>query len=216
MPLEIATSLIPIAAAVLLVLGAISIVGAFVALERARPRSFALRMLTGLALLFVATIMGGIALGTAGYRALVREEIAARIFVRPTGPQRFQATFRFADGGEATFELAGDEIYVDARILKWKPIANVLGLHTLYELDRVSGRYRAVAEERAAARTVHELGASRWLDLFGLRRRHAFLAPVFDAEYGSATFVPVTRPAELELRVSTTGLLIREARPGER
>ena len=49
------------------------------------------------------------------------------------------------------------------------------------------------------------------MDLYGLRRRHAFLAPVIDAEYGSATFVPVTRPAELELRVSTTGLLIREA-----
>jgi hypothetical protein len=42
------------------------------------------------------------------------------------------------------------------------------------------------------------------------------LAPVFDAEYGSATFVPVTGPAELEVRVSTSGLLIRkvEAEPG--
>jgi hypothetical protein len=49
--------------------------------------------------------------------------------------------------------------------------------------------------------------------LFGLRRRYEFLAPLLDAEYGSATFIPVTRPAELELRVSTTGLLIREAKP---
>jgi hypothetical protein len=49
------------------------------------------------------------------------------------------------------------------------------------------------------------------VDLYGLRRRYAFLAPVIDAEYGSATFVAVTRPAELELRVSSTGLLFRKA-----
>jgi hypothetical protein len=48
--------------------------------------------------------------------------------------------------------------------------------------------------------------------LFGLRRRYEFLAPLLDAEYGSATFVPVTQPVELELRVSTTGLLIRDAK----
>ena len=36
------------------------------------------------------------------------------------------------------------------------------------------------------------------------------LAPLLDAEYGSASFVPVTRSIDLELRISTTGLLIRE------
>jgi hypothetical protein len=60
---------------------------------------------------------------------------------------------------------------------------------------------------------VHSLGRERPVDLFGLRQRYAFLAPLLDAQYGSATFVPVTRPAEFELRVSTTGLLIREADP---
>ena len=35
------------------------------------------------------------------------------------------------------------------------------------------------------------------------------LAAFFDAEYGSATYVPVDGPAELELGVSTTGFLLR-------
>ena len=60
---------------------------------------------------------------------------------------------------------------------------------------------------------MFKLGPERPVDLFGLRQRHAFLAPLLDAEYGSATYVPVTRPAELELRVSTTGLLLREVKP---
>ncbi|HEV8243291.1 MAG TPA: hypothetical protein VGQ07_04815, partial [Nitrospirales bacterium] len=99
----------------------------------------------------------------------------------------------------------------DAHILKWKPLANVLGLHTAYELDRVAGRYHAIEQEQSAVRTVYALGQNKPVDLFGLRRRYAFLTILVDAEYGSATFAPVTQPAELELRVSTTGLLMRDA-----
>ena len=101
---------------------------------------------------------------------------------------------------------------VDAHILKWKPVANVLGLHTAYELDRMAGRYRDIPQERSASRTIYQLSEERSVDLFGLRRRYEFLSPLLDAEYGSATFVPVSKPVELELRVSTSGLLIREAK----
>jgi hypothetical protein len=53
------------------------------------------------------------------------------------------------------------------------------------------------------------LTPDRRVDLFGWRTRYAFLAPILDAEYGSGTFVRVKEPAEFEVRVSTTGLLIR-------
>ena len=49
----------------------------------------------------------------------------------------------------------------------------------------------------------------RPVELFALRQRYAFLAPLYDAEYGSATFVQVKEPAELEVLVSATGLLVR-------
>ena len=91
-------------------------------------------------------------------------------------------------------------------------MANALGLRTAYELDRVGGRYRDVQRERTAPRTVYPLGDDRTVDLFDLRQRYAWLSPLLDAEYGSATFVSVPRPAELEVRVSTSGLLMREAR----
>jgi hypothetical protein len=203
-----------VAALVLGAAGAGLILAGVLALVRLRPMRFAMRTLAGLLLLSLAGVAGAVLVGIQGYRALTREDLAARVSVRPTGPQSFAATVRYPDGREAGFQLAGDEIYVDARILKWKPIANVLGLHTGYELDRVAGRYRDVEQERSARRTVYPLGEEKPVDLFGLRRRHAFLAPLLDAEYGSATFVQVTQPAELEVRVSTSGLLIREAAPG--
>ncbi len=167
-------------------------------------------ILLALALVAAGLLAGTVLLGIQGYRALTREDLAAYLYVKPTGPQRFEATVRFIDGREARFDLAGDEIYVDARILKWKPMANVVGLHTAYELDRISGRYRAIEDERARPRTVHELGTTKAVDLFALRKRFDFLGKAFDAEYGSGTFVPVSGPARLELRVSTTGLLIRD------
>jgi hypothetical protein len=203
-----------VAALVLGAAGAGLILAGVLALVRLRPMRFAMRTLAGLLLLSLAGVAGAVLVGIQGYRALTREDLAARVSVRPTGPQSFAATVRYPDGREAGFQLAGDEIYVDARILKWKPIANVLGLHTGYELDRVAGRYRDVEQERSARRTVYPLGEEKPVDLFGLRRRHAFLAPLLDAEYGSATFVQVAQPAELEVRVSTSGLLIREAAPG--
>ena len=196
-------------AAVLLSVGAILIIVGLTALFSLHPLRFTTRTLLGLLLIALGLLEGTITLGIQGYRALTREDLAARIAVRPSGPQRFSATLRFPDGRERTYLIAGDEIYVDARILKWHALANALGLHTAYELDRVGGRYREIDKERATSRTLYALARQKPVDLFDLRRRYAFLAPFFDAEYGSAAFVPVSEPAELELRVSTSGLLIR-------
>jgi hypothetical protein len=190
--------------------GLLQMATGFVALFRREPVGFSVRVLIGLAVgaLGLSAVM--LAAGVQGYAALTRETLAATIAVAPSGPQRFDARVKFPDGREAAFVVAGDELYVDAHILKWKPLANVLGLHTAYELDRIAGRYRSAEQEQKALRTVYPLGTSQLVDLFALRSRYAWLSPFVDAEYGSASFVPVTKPAELEVRVSTSGLVIRE------
>ena len=180
-------------------------------LFRRRVWRFTVRTLVGLLLVALGTIAAGITLGVQGYQALTREDVAARISVRPSAPQQFSATVHYPDGRSRTFDLRGDQVYVDAHILKWKPIANIVGLHTAYELDRIAGRYHEIAQERSAPRTVYLLRDERPVELFRLRQRYAFLAPLYDAEYGSATFVQVKQPTELEVRVSTSGLLVREA-----
>ncbi len=208
---EIAGSPLFIAGAVFGLIGLLQIAAGFIVLFRRQPVGFLVRILIGLAVTAVGALATTVAVGIHGYQAFTRETVAARISVTPSGPQRFDARVKFADGREAGFVIAGDELYVDAHILKWKPLANLLGLHTAYELDRIAGRYRSVEQERKAIRTVYPLAVPKVLDLFDLRGKYAWLARLVDAEYGSASFVPVTRPAELEVRVSTTGLLIREA-----
>ena len=190
------------------VLGLVAGVSAFLALARARILRFVVRSVLALRLVVAGSVLALVSLGIQGMRALTHEETAARIKLVPTGPQRYNATVTFADGRVETFALAGDDIYVDAHVVKWTPLANMLGLHTSYRLDRIAGRYRALEQENTAPRTVYALGTPAIVDLVALGRRLP-LADFFDAEYGSATYVPVEGGGELELKVSTTGLLPR-------
>ncbi|MCU1382891.1 MAG: cation/multidrug efflux pump [Acidobacteria bacterium] len=199
-----------IAAAACAVLGVFLILSGLIALLRLRPIRFAFRTVFGMLLVSLGVLAGSIGVGMRGYRALTREDVAAIVDVRPIAAQRFEATFRVPERPDTRVVLAGDQIYVDAHVLKWTPLANMLGLHTAYELDRVAGRYDDIGQERSAARTIFALGEEKPVDLFGLRRRYTALAPLLDAEYGSGTFVPVKRAATFEIRISTTGLLIRE------
>jgi hypothetical protein len=107
------------------------------------------------------------------------------------------------------FELDGDELYVDAHILKWKSIANLFGLHTVYELDRVAGRYSQIEEETSKNRTVYSLSKEKMINIFDLRVEYELLSFLLDAEYGSATFINVRKSSKFKIMVSTTGLLIR-------
>ena len=169
-------------------------------------------VLTALLCLGLAALFASVTIGIHGYRALTAEEVAAVVQTDPLGPQHFRATVTMPDGRVGQFDILGDALYVDARILKWKPIVNILGLQTAYELDRVGGRYNAIPDERHRPHTVFPLGQDHMVNVFGFVHRHPrFLAPLVDASYGSGTFITVARPARYEVRVSTTGLLIRPA-----
>lgn len=165
---------------------------------------------TGVLFLSFAALAAVLGVSTQGYRALTLEEVAATVTTVPTGEREFQVFVEFPDGRDTTFHVLGDQLLVDAHILKWHPVANILGVHTQYELDRLSGRYLTIEDERSASRTVHSLKSDKPVDLFHLARRYTLLAALVDTEYGSATYIRVQRPARFEVRVSTTGLLVRE------
>src|SRR2546422_788224 len=202
------TIALAIAALCLLLLGAA--VGAM-AVRAVRVRHWlggTVRGLVALLLLALAALRATVAVGLQGYRALTFEEVAATVRTEPLAPQRFRATITLPDHRLAMYDLAGDAFYVDAHVLKWHPWASLLGLRTVYELDRVAGRYNAVVDERAKQHTVYALAQSKPVDLFFIARRR-LLGPLVDAEYGAATFVAASRPATFARRVPTTALLAR-------
>ncbi|MDH3267511.1 MAG: hypothetical protein OEM46_01530 [Ignavibacteria bacterium] len=169
-----------------------------------RNFTFAVLMLT-LSLLF-----GTISISIQGYNALTREELAATVEIFPVSKQIFMARITFTDSSEKQFKLEGDEFYIDAHILKWKSLANLLGLHTFYELDRIAGRYTDIEDETNKNRTVYSVAEDKLIDAFDLCLKYPFLSFLVDAEYGSASFVTTNAHKNLKIMVSTTGLLIRD------
>src|SRR6266550_2847557 len=153
------------------------LVGTFVgvrAVRAARERHWlggTIRGLVALLLLALAALAATLTVGLHGYRALSFEEVAATVRTEPVAPQRFRATIILPDQRLAMYELAGDAFYMDAHILKWHPWANLLGLHTVYELDRVAGRYNAVGDERTQPHTAYELALARAAGRCGVRLR---------------------------------------------
>jgi len=103
----------------------------------------------------------------------------------------------------------GDEWQLDARIIKWKPPVYFAGLDSLYRLERISGRYRDVEEEKTENRTVYSLSENRGLDIWSITKNHPSWVPWVDAYYGSATYLPMNDGARFKITLSQTGLLAR-------
>ena len=194
-------------------LGLIFLIITVVGVKKRKLFAPATSFVAALLMLSLSVLFGTISIAIQGYHALTREELAATVKVEPVGEQQFNARFLMPDGSVETFSLAGDQLYVDAHILKWKPLANIFGLHTSYELDRVAGRYASLNDETTKVHTVYSLSRDKPLDMFNLRQRFAVLNPLLDAEYGSATFINSNNAEEFRVLVSTTGLLIRKTEP---
>ncbi len=198
-----------------LILALLFLIFAAVAFRRRRFLGGLSRVLSALLLLALGALSGVIAVAAAGYQALTGEQFAAQVQVSQEAPQRFELRFSLADGGYRQYSLAGDELYVDAKVLKWHPWANLLGLRTLYELDRVAGRYTLLDDELNQPRSVYALGSDKPLgwDLFAFVRRYPALQQLVDAEYGSGVFVVLEHDASYIITVSTSGLIARRLEP---
>ena len=164
-------------------------------------------------LVFLALALFGSLLASAllGYRRLTTETTLVELQARQLAPQRYAVRIEFPDGSHRGIELAGDQWQLDARVVKWEPRAVVLGAPPLYRLDRISGRYADVAEERTSERSVVSLDNDNPLDLLDLKRRFPQWLPWVDADYGSGAYLPLVDGGEYRVSLSPAGGLV--ARP---
>lgn len=193
------------------IVGAVLLFAGRVALVRRRSMArLALRTSAGMTAWLTSGLVLTSVMTFGSFKALSNEEVAASIDVEPRGDRTFVAIVSPPSGQVRAFELAGDQLFVDAMIVKWHPIVNALGFHTAYRLDRIGGRYRSIELERTAPRTVEALHDDRRSIAMAERIADTtWLKPIVDAQYGSGTFADATKAATYEVRVSTSGLLLR-------
>ncbi|WP_101759470.1 cation/multidrug efflux pump [Oceanicoccus sp. KOV_DT_Chl] len=169
-----------------------------------------LRGMTGLCFVVLSVVLALSAFDFFSYKQLIKEQTIASISFTKLDDQRFAVSLVDSSGNEQNFELAGDLWQLDARILKWNKTLAGLGLTPGYRLDRISGRYLALEEDRNAARTVHSLNTSKSvLDVWQWLRSSRQLLPLVDASYGSATYLPMSDGALYSVSLSGSGLLAR-------
>ncbi|MDQ7049400.1 MAG: hypothetical protein Q9M92_07600 [Enterobacterales bacterium] len=154
-----------------------------------------------------------ILISTRGYQALTFEQSAALIHIIPQSPQMFVAEITLSDGRIERYLLKGDEIMIEANILKWKSWANMLGLNTAFRLDRVRGRYSNLEDERSRPLSVYSMRGSVKVDLADWRGDYKKFAFLLDVEHGSASYVSAKQEKHLQLMVTSSGLLLREIMP---
>jgi hypothetical protein len=182
------------------------------AIRRLRRR----RVLGGMAhgaaaLIFVLAAVCAVLVGTnlRTYQRLAYEQPAGELQLTKDGDRQFDGVLTYPDGQHASFPLRGDEWQVDARVLKWHAFANLVGFDAAYRLERISGRYSRLEDERTLPRTVYDLHAPGRVDPWELVHRYRSWVPWLDALYGSATFLPMADGALYEIKVSQSGLVAR-------
>ena len=195
--------------ALLVLVGLLFFFAAVRRLRRRRVFGGILSGATALVLILSGVCAGLIAANLRTYQRLSFEQPAGELQLTRTGEREFDAVLTYPGGERASFALRGDEWQVDARVLKWHALANVLGFDTAYRLERIGGRYSSIEDERSQPRTIYSLNPPQRIDPWELVHRYHSWMPWMDALYGSATFLPMADGALYEIKVSQSGLLAR-------
>ena len=195
--------------AILLGCGLLLLIGGVRRVWRRAPLTGSLEGLTGLLLLALAALVGAIAMNLYTYQILVQEQPVAEVRFEALGPQYFRVYLLPEAGTSQVLELRGDQWQIDARVLKWHGLANLFGMKTAYRLERLSGRYSNVQQERQGIRSVYRLDNDKGIDLWALVQKSERKLPWLDAVYGSAAYMPMVDKARYRVSISNSGLVVR-------
>jgi len=146
------------------------------------------------------------------FNRLTDEAPIAKLRFTQLAAQKYAVELRSGDFCQSqTFELYGDEWRIDARFLKWKPLANLLGLDSMYRLERLSGRYQAVSDANTNRHQAWHIGKKPEFDLFRYAKRDwKYWSPV-DTLFGSSVYETIDPAWEYTVYRSQSGLLVRKA-----
>ena len=149
------------------------------------------------------------------YQSFTKKELAAVVRCIPLQDEQkaMQMALTLIHNGQGTerktFTLYGDQWTIEGDILKWEDWLNFLGLHTMYKLTRVRGRYATTKEELVNTPSVYSLVAHeedprwRWLYLYGHK------LPFVQAVYGNTVFTYPDEEKIFEIYVTTSGFMVQ-------
>ncbi len=170
-----------------------------------------LRGTLGLCLAVFAVLFVFVGLDLTSYEKILTDKPVLTVSFTKQEDQRYIGTVvSIEEGGEQQYEIYGDQWQIDARVIRWRGMFQTFGMKPGYRLDRITGRYYSLEEERRKPRSVHQLTQSEYgLDMWRWVQENGRLMPIFDAVYGSATYLPMADGAIYQVSLSASGLVAK-------
>jgi hypothetical protein len=201
----------PLAAAVL---GIIVLLRGVHHVARGRGGKGMAHMAVGTPLSLLGLAVGLVALNTQSFARLSHENDVATVAVHALEPSKstYRLTITRLDGPDQVIicDLQGDEWEMAARVQKWKPWANVLGLDTTYTLDQVDNKYYSAARGNGKPITACDLGGPQpAVDQYVPSSWLLWLAGESYTEqrrFGSAAYMPLADGAAYKVVMTQSGL----------
>jgi hypothetical protein len=147
------------------------------------------------------------------YRLSDESPIAELQFVA-AGDRRYDAIISYGDFcNKERYPLYGDQWRLDARFLKWRSWANLLGFDSLYRIERLGGRYRDVDRENSEPHEAYNLHPHGGSDLVAAMASYGGRFSPVDTLYGSSVYEDMNPRYVYRVYRSQSGLLVRKAVP---
>ena len=161
----------------------------------------------GLLLLFSAILLALFSLDIYSYKPLLKNKSIANLSFTEVQPQQYKVTIIGEDGQERTYDINGDLWQLDARVLTWSDSLARMGLMPGYRLDRISGRYVSLEEEKSKPRSVHALYTAKpVVDVWEFLNSAGKNFNLIKSSYGSATYLPMRDGALYSVKLTHSGL----------
>ncbi|WP_437883396.1 hypothetical protein [Pseudomonas sp. LRF_L74] len=190
--------------------GLLAILALCVALRILYDRSWFLGWLRGtcgLLVVALAVLFGLVGYDLRGYTALAGGQPLVTLSFAAEGAQRYRVNL-MENGVERVVTLEGDLWQLDARLLRLKGLADLIGLQPGYRLDRLSGRFLAIEQQESARNVQTQLSESPYgVDLWRWLRMSRHDLFLFDPQAVRVTYLPVADGAMFSVVLTPTGLL---------
>ena len=170
-----------------------------------------LRGTIGLLVLASAGVIGLAAWDLYSYRPLPIAGPIATLSFEAEGDQRYQV--RIEQGSMLRYAtLEGDLWQLDARVLRWKGVATLIGLEPGYRLQQLTARFLAVEQQDQARYAQAALAQSPFkMDFWSGVQSCDCTSLVLEAQPQRVTFMPIADGAAYRIEMTPTGLLASPA-----
>jgi hypothetical protein len=202
------------------VLGLILLFAGFAKMAGLKPFAGVARLAFGSGFLGLAGVIAFAGLNIQTYKRLTYERPVATVKFTaiPDQPGAYRADVVFSDGqallqADGTAPVFhGNEWQIGAKVIKFKPMANILGYDSIYRLEHMRSldamQFSSDVVTEGKIDGIKIVPTEPGIDVGGLAAKYGSRFGI-DAEYGSATYQPMGDGYEFEVSITQDALIAR-------